>query len=137
VKHQTGSYEEFKTLTLAVARGERSVAPTEPKIWVERIDSGTEKDVRFRSIEAGAKLLSRHNRVLLRAIAEGKPRSIAELAGMTGRAEQNVLRTLRKFADAGIVRMEAGEGRAKRPVLTARKVHFEIDLVAPSKVSPH
>jgi len=48
---------------------------------------------------------------------------------MTGRAEQNVLRTLNKLAAAGIVRLDKGEGRARRPILAARKVHFEIDLL--------
>jgi predicted transcriptional regulator len=81
------------------------------------------------SLEAGAKLLSAKNRVLLRAIAENKPQSVSELAAMTGRAEQNVLRTLNKLAAAGIVRLDRGEGRARRPVLAARKVHFEIDLI--------
>lgn len=81
------------------------------------------------SLEAGAKLLSAKNRVLLRAIAENKPQSVSELAAMTGRAEQNVLRTLNKLAAAGIVRLDRSEGRARRPVLAARKVHFEIDLI--------
>jgi predicted transcriptional regulator len=48
---------------------------------------------------------------------------------MTGRAEQNVLRTLNKLAMAGVVRLTRGEGRARRPILTARKVHIEIDLL--------
>ena len=49
---------------------------------------------------------------------------------MTGRAQQNVLRTLKKLEAAGAVRLDKGEGRARRPGLTARKVHFEIDLLA-------
>jgi predicted transcriptional regulator len=65
----------------------------------------------------------------LRAIAQRKPRSVSELAAMTGRAEQNVLRTLNKLAAAGIVRLAKGDGRARRPILAARKVHFEIDLL--------
>jgi predicted transcriptional regulator len=48
---------------------------------------------------------------------------------MTGRAEQNVLRTLKKLEAAGIVRLDKGESRARRPVLAAQKVHFEIDLL--------
>ena len=36
---------------------------------------------------------------------------------MTGRAEQNVLRTLNKLAAAGIMRLDRGEGRARRPGL--------------------
>jgi predicted transcriptional regulator len=57
---------------------------------------------------------------------------VTELAAMTGRADQNVLRTLNKLAAAGIVRLDRGEGRAIRPTLTARKVHFEIDLLGAS-----
>jgi len=88
-----------------------------------------EQEVQFASIEAGAKLLSAKNRALLRIIAECHPKSVTELAVMTGRAEQNVLRTLKKLETAGVVRLDKGEGRARRPVLTARKVHFEIDLL--------
>ena len=62
-------------------------------------------------------------------IAERQPKSVAELASMTAHAEQNVLRTLKKLETAGVVRLDKGEGRARRPVLAARKVHFEIDLL--------
>lgn len=135
MKSRTGIFQEFKDHTLAVARGERKVAPREPKIWCEPVEAGehiegaAEHEVQFASLEAGAKLLSAKNRVLLRAIAEQRPRSITELAALTGRAEQNVLRTLNKLAAAGIIRLDKGAGRALRPVLTARKVHFEIDLL--------
>jgi predicted transcriptional regulator len=46
-----------------------------------------------------------------------------------GRAEQNVLRTSNKLAAAGLVRLDKGADRARRPVLAARKMHFEIDLL--------
>ena len=85
--------------------------------------------MQFASLEAGAKLLSAKNRALLWAIAERRPNSVSELAALTGRAEQNVLRTLNKLAAAGLVRLDKGAGRARRPVLAARKVHFEIDLL--------
>ena len=62
----------------------------------------------------------------MRAIAERQPQSGAELAAITARAEQNVLRTLKKLET---VRLDKSEGRARRPVLAARKVHFEIDLL--------
>lgn len=129
---RTGTFQEFKDYTVAVARGERRVDPREPKIWCEPIeaDEGADREVQFASLEAGAKLLSAKNRTLLRAIAERKPNSVAELAALTGRAEQNVLRTLNKLAAAGVIRLDQGAGRARRPVLTARKVHFEIDLCA-------
>ena len=131
MRRKVATFEEFKEFTRAVVRGERTVDPNEPKIWVERIEGGEQADdgVHFASLEAGAKLLSAKNRALLRVIAENQPQSITELAAMTGRAEQNVLRTLNKLAAAGIVRLDKGEGRARRPVLAARKVHFEIDLI--------
>jgi predicted transcriptional regulator len=131
MKQKTGTFQEFKDYTLAVARGERQVDPSEPKVWVEQIEGGegAGEGVQFASLEAGAKLLSAKNRVLLRTIAERQPKSVTELAAMTGRAEQNVLRTLNKLAAAGVVRLDKGEGRARRPVLAARKVHFEIDLL--------
>jgi len=132
VKRKVGSFKEFQAFTLAVARGARAPEPGAPKIWYERASGGkrVRSPTRFRSLEAGAKLLSAKNRLLLRIVAQRKPRSVTELARLTGRAEQNVLRTLRKFVAAGIVTLAKGEGRALRPVLTARKVHFEIDLYA-------
>ena len=53
----------------------------------------------------------------------------APIDTLTGRAEQNLMRTLRKLSLAGIVRLDRGEGRAYRPIVAARKVHFEIDLL--------
>jgi predicted transcriptional regulator len=131
MKHKTVTFREFKEYTLAVARGERTVDPTEPKVWCEPVVRGepAKHKVQFVSLEAGAKLLSAKNRALLRAIAEHQPKSVAELAAITSRAEQNVLRTLKKLETAGIVYLDKGEGRARRPVLAARRVHFEIDLL--------
>ena len=129
---KTGSFQEFKEFTLGVVRGERKVDPSEPKIWIESADADdkTRTDVQFQSLEAGAKLLSAKNRALLRVIAERRPKSVSELATLTRRAEQNLLRTLHKLSAVGLVRLDRGEGRAYQPVVTARKVHFEIDLLA-------
>jgi predicted transcriptional regulator len=127
----TASFQEFKEFTLGVLRGERKVDPKEPRVWVESADANnkTRTKVQFQSLEAGAKLLSAKNRALLRVIAEHRPKSVTELATLTHRAEQNVLRTLHKLSAVGLVRLDRGEGRAYQPVVTARKVHFEIDLL--------
>jgi predicted transcriptional regulator len=129
-KIKTGTFQQFKDFTLAVARGERKVDRNEPKIWIERRDAqaGVETAIQFTSLEAGAKLLSAKNRQLLRLIVTREPRSVSELAEMAHRAPQNVQRTLRRLSEAGIVRLSPGEGRAVRPTVTARKVHIEIDL---------
>jgi predicted transcriptional regulator len=127
---KTGTFEQFKAMTLAVARGERTVNPGEPKIWIEARDGDevTETSVTFTSLEAGAKLLSAKNRELLHLIVTRAPQSVTELATMAERAPQNVQRTLNRLSAAGIVRLNRGEGRAIRPVLAARTLHIEIDL---------
>ena len=127
MRHKTGSFEEFKDYTLAVVRGERTVDDREPRIWVERTEN-YRATVQFRSLEAGAKLLSAKNRALLRLIATREPQSVHELATMANRAPQNVQRTLRRLSEAGIVRLTHGVGRSLRPVLTARRVLIEIEL---------
>jgi predicted transcriptional regulator len=66
------SYEEMKALTLAIARGQRKLAPQEPRVW-------------FPSTESFAKVLSAGNRDRLRLIAEKAPDSLDELAQLTGR----------------------------------------------------
>jgi hypothetical protein len=38
VNVRTGTFQQFKDYTLAVARGERKVDPDEPTIWIERRD---------------------------------------------------------------------------------------------------
>jgi predicted transcriptional regulator len=120
VKRKAGTFQEFREYTLAVARGEHTVDPRVPKVWCERLEAGgIDQEVQFTSLEAGAKLLSAKNRALLRVIAERQPKSVTELAVMTGRAEQNVSRTLKKLETAGVVRLDKGEGRARRPVLAA------------------
>jgi len=130
-KHKLGTFAEFKEFTLAVVKGERNVDPKEPKIWYESIDGSehARRQVQFRSLEAGAKLLSIKNRALLRMIATHHPKSVSELAALAGRAEQNVLRTLHKMSAVGLVRLNRGTGRSYQPVVAARKVYFEIDLL--------
>ena len=130
-KYRQGTYQEFKKFTLDVVKRKRQVDPNQPKIWVESADptDASIREIQFRSLEAGAKLLSAKNRALLRLIAKRRPKSVSELAILAGRAEQNVLRTLHKLSAVGLVRLNRGEGRAYQPVVAGRKVHFEIDLL--------
>ena len=52
----SAGYDQMKARTMAIARGERTPAKGEPKVW-------------FTSIESFARLLSEHNRHLLELIA--------------------------------------------------------------------
>jgi predicted transcriptional regulator len=133
MKRKTGTFGEFKEFTLELARGERKLDPNEPKMWLETVEGvePAEGEVQFASLEAGSTLLSAKNRALLRTIATRRPQSVAELAAITGRTEQSLLRTLKKLQSARVVRHDRGEGRTRRPVLAARRVRFDIDLLAP------
>jgi predicted transcriptional regulator len=101
--------EEMK----AVARGERG-APA---------DAGKPS---FNSVEAVVRLLTPANRRLLALIRDRKPRSVAELVTMTGRAQPNLTRTLANFKAAGFITMKA-VGRRKTPSVVVEKILVEID----------
>jgi len=108
------SYDEMKARSMAIARGERSVSPSEPKVW-------------FTSTESFAKVLSAGNRELLRLIATRSPNSLDELAEMTGRAKSNLSRTLRTMEGYGLVRLERGE----RGRIVPKVVHDRVELELP------
>jgi predicted transcriptional regulator len=108
------SYDEMKARTIAVARGERRIAPDEPKVW-------------FTSTESFAKILSAGNRELLRLIAEHAPRSLDQLARITGRAKPNLSRTLRTMEAYGLVRRD----RDERGRIAPKVVHDRIELNLP------
>jgi predicted transcriptional regulator len=108
------SYDEMKALTLAIARGQRKLAPYEPRVW-------------FPSTESFAKVLSVGNRNLLAIIAEKTPGSLEELAMLTGRKKSNLSRTLKTMANYGLVRLERGE----RGRIAAKVVHDRIELELP------
>ncbi len=114
------SYEEMKARTMAVARGERRLAPGEPKVW-------------FTSTESFAKVLSASNRALLRVIAEKAPRSLDELARMTGKAKSNLSRTLRTMEGYGLVRLERGPRGRITPKVTHDRVELELPLTVSRK----
>lgn len=80
----------------------------------------------FESVEALARLLTAENRRLLAIIRDRKPRSVAELSDMAGRAEPNLLRTLEKLRAAGLVTMEKA-GRRRVPMPLIGRIVVEID----------
>jgi predicted transcriptional regulator len=105
----------MKARTMAIARGERRVAPGEPKVW-------------FTSTESFAKVLSAGNRELMRIIAEKAPASLDELAELTGRAKSNLSRTLKTMEAYGLVRLERGERGRLSPTVVHDRVELELPL---------
>ena len=116
------SYEEMKARTMAVARGERRVAPNEPKVW-------------FTSTESFAKVLSAGNRELLRVIAEKAPGSLEDLARLTGKAKSNLSRTLRTMEGYGLVVLERGERGRITPKVMYDRVELDLPLTRRRRVS--
>jgi predicted transcriptional regulator len=80
----------------------------------------------FNSIEALVRLLTPENRQLLAIIRDSKPRSVAALAEMSGRAQPNLTRTLAKLAAAGLITMQE-HGRRKAPTAAVSRIVVEID----------
>jgi predicted transcriptional regulator len=118
LKFGIASYDEMKGRAMAVARGERRVAPDEPKVWLA-------------STESFAKVLSAGNRELLRVIAQNAPGSLDELARITGKAKSNLSRTLRTMEGYGLVRLERGDhGR-----ITPKVMHDRVELDLPLTLS--
>src|SRR5580658_5820537 len=112
------SYDEMKSRTMRIARGEHRISPRDPKVW-------------FTSTESFAKVLSAGNRDLLRVIAEKAPASLDELASLTGRKKSNLSRTLRTMEGYGLVRLERGE----RGRITPKVMHDRVELDLPLTLS--
>lgn len=118
--YRQGTIGEFMTWTKQVVRDPKA-ARGKPKHWIGTPSVAV-------SPEAMIKLLSPDNIGLLRIMARHNPKSVRRLAALTHRSEASVSRTLKKLQAADIVTLVPGEGRERRPVLTARRVRLEIDL---------
>lgn len=102
--------EQIRARALAIARGDYKPKPGEPKIW-------------FTSIRSLSEILSDENRTLLHVITEMRPKTIAELAKVTGRKPNNLSRTLKTMANYGIVDLKKESNRV-RPVAKATEFHI-------------
>jgi len=125
--YKVGSLREFAEWTRRVVRDPQAARGV-PKEWFatkELAERATGKPV---SAEAMVKLLSPGNLAVLDAIRQYKPGSVRELATLTGRKEASLSRTLKRFAQAGIVAFQDGPHRTRVPALIARHVHLDIDL---------
>lgn len=115
-KYKIQSLRSLRDEMKAVARGERPA----------RADAAKPS---FNSVEAVVRLLTPENRELLALIRDRKPRSVADLARLSGRAQPNLTRTLAKLEAAGFIRMKTA-GRRKAPSVAVTKIVVEIDPYA-------
>ena len=101
---------KIRARILAIAKGELKPKPSDPKIW-------------FTSMRSLSEVLSDENRALLDVIRTAKPTSISALAGITGRKQGNLSRTLKTMSRYGLVKMEKHD-RCVRPI--AQGVGYQI-----------
>jgi|SRR5271168_799140 predicted transcriptional regulator len=124
--YKVGSIGEFAAWTKRVVRDPRQ-AKDFPKRWFDS-EATAKLAANQVSAEALVKLLSAGNLAVLNTIARHKPASVRELAALTGRKEASLSRTLKRFAEAGIVSVKDGPHRTRVPSLIATRVHLQIDL---------
>ncbi len=117
-----------KTLKIGIAPRESIVRYTRDIAAGRRRRAASDPDVWLTSVERFAKLLSERNCGLLALIAQRRPDSIDALAEASGRATSNLSRTLRTMERYGLVRLERGEGRKLRPVVTFETVELTVTV---------
>lgn len=106
------SREQQRRRAFDIAAGRRQVKRGEPKVW-------------FPSLKTAADVLDR-NRDLIRIISEAHPQSVNDLAQLSGRAESNVSRPLKRLEAYGIVRM-VKSGKQRRPEALAREFDIRME----------
>jgi predicted transcriptional regulator len=119
-------------LKVGIAPRNASVRYTRDVVAGRKRRKADDPDIWFTSVESFAKVLSERNRELLALIAERRPASLDALAAASGRAKSNLSRTLHTMARYGLVRLEKGEGRKIRPVVTFERVELKLALAWPS-----
>lgn len=119
-----------KVLRVGIAPRETIMRYTRDIVAGRRARLAEDPDVWFTSVESFAKILSEKNRALLTLIAEGQPDSIDALAAASGRAKSNLSRTLRTMERYGLVRLDKGEGRKLKPVVTFGRVELRLNVAA-------
>ena len=107
--------ERIRERVLAIARGEIKPKPSDPKIW-------------FTSMRSLSQVLSDENRALLEVIRTSRPASISKLAGITGRKQGNLSRTLKMMSRYGLVKMEKSD-RSVRLIANAFSEDESFQLV--------
>lgn len=106
-------FKDYQARTMAIARGELTPSPDDPKVW-------------FPSTESFARVLTAKNRDLLKTIIDTHPNSLEELAASTGRATPNLSRTLRTMERYGFVELHKGERGRIRPEVPYHAISLEL-----------
>ena len=104
-KTKARDLDSLRDEMLAVLRGERD-APPRPQAVVFNVFSDEARE-------------------LVRVIHSKRPKNVAELAELTGRAQSNVSRSLHHLANHNLIRL-VRNGREVRPVPVAAKLTWDL-----------
>ncbi|MEO1205912.1 MAG: hypothetical protein AAFV45_06230 [Pseudomonadota bacterium] len=80
------------------------------------------------TLDAISRLLSERNLSLLKLIKDRKPRSVAELARLSGRPKASLTLTLRRLQKFGIVAFRDVDGRRKVPSVVCDQLMLEVSI---------
>ncbi|NQU33327.1 MAG: MarR family transcriptional regulator [Bacteroidetes bacterium] len=105
------SQDNIRKRVLSIAKGDYKPKNSEPKVW-------------FTSMKSLAEVLSDKNRSLLNIIADNQPRSLQELAKITGRQTSNLSRTLKTLENYGFIELRRNK---KCVVPIAKATTFQIN----------
>ena len=104
------------------------IRPASKATSASRAENDPQPTVWFDSWRQLAGVLSDENRQLLRVIDEHRPRTVMELAALSGRAASNLSRTLRTLEGYGLVKLRRRpESRAVRPEALATEFLVVLD----------
>ncbi len=104
------------------------IRPASKATSAYRAENGPQPTVWFDSWRQLAGVLSDENRQLLRVIDEHRPRTVMELAALSGRAASNLSRTLRTLESYGLIKLHRRpESRAVRPEALATEFLVVLD----------
>ncbi len=78
------------------------------------------------------RLLSRRNMELLELIRTAEPRSVAELARLSGRPKASLMITLRRMQRLGLITFQERESRRKKPVVACDRLRLDV-VIGPGK----
>ena len=103
--------QKIREMTIAIAKGEFKPKRNAPKVW-------------FPSMKTLSEVLSDHNRELLRIIVEKEPKSISELAILSGRKSNNLSRTINTMKRYGLIDVKV-VNRKHQPIAKATEFLIE------------
>jgi predicted transcriptional regulator len=90
------------------------------------VEGRNQPSVWFPSMATMAAVLSEDNQALLRMIRDQRPKSLTELAELTGRQVPNLSRSLRMMEGYGLVKLKR-DGHGVEPVALATSFKILID----------